>query len=801
MSNLYDILPSLTPTQAEIIEAELLAKQILEAEFPNLDLREGTGMRDLLLRPMGYAFSLLKKANDTYFSANTLKGVNDTTSTEIVDDILSNWFMTRHTGTNAVISARMFFARQKTVTIPSSVYFSTDNSLKFYPSSTQTFQSSAMAYDSYQNEWYVDVFLTAESPGTSYNIGSGSLLYFTNFDPYFLHGEINYLSQSSTDAETNSQFIARSGSAISTRNLINNPSVISNLQATFNQLNRVTPVGMGDPDMIRDQVKVLFDPESPRLATSLVRSGSTATLTLNEHGFEVGQIVNIYGATPSDWNGQFTITAKDINTFSFTLATTPSAATSMPYVQSVTLPCLVHIGGKVDVYCGDDVSSDIIQLTTDSDGRATLSGPIFDYQRSQISGGAQDDTIPYSVPVTIASTSLDTTLKTLHVTTSAAHGLSNSDLVQVSGFSQKKAITTITCTNLVVTVTIPGHGLTSGNYVTVSGVTPVTYNGTFQVTVLDANTFTYVLSANVLVAGTGTSMAISNPAVIGEFPIAYTGTTTFDIVFTEMWSGAVNDATNSSITHNIKYTVSNPNLQVATLTSLNGTGTTVTATLANHGFAAGRYVTIAGATPSYYNGTWKITEVLSADQFTFSITSAILAPATGTITAQYCKQWQDFGFSTQQDLYIDFGAGYANSTASFQIQYFTNVAAVQDYLNSTDVHILCGDYIARGYNLHVLDLNVVVYNGVAPTTGMVQAAAQAYLNTLGAGGTFILNDLGAYLKNAGISSLQTPIGVNYTFYHRDLITPIKGTVVDYLDPVDKTNVFVLGNITTDSLNV
>ena len=68
MTNLYTVIPGLTPSQQEVLEAELLAKQILEAEFPDLDLREGTGLRDLVLRPTSFAFALLKKATDYYFA-------------------------------------------------------------------------------------------------------------------------------------------------------------------------------------------------------------------------------------------------------------------------------------------------------------------------------------------------------------------------------------------------------------------------------------------------------------------------------------------------------------------------------------------------------------------------------------------------------------------------------------------------------------------------------------------------------------------------------------------------------------
>lgn len=801
MSNLYSILPSLTPSTQDILEAELLAKQILEAKFPDLDLREGTGLRDLILRPTSYIMALLKLATDSYFAQNTISGVNDTTDTEIVDDILSNWFIERHLGTTAVISARLYFARSKNITIPSSAYFSTDNSLKFYPSSTQTFTSSSLSYDSYQNEWYVDIELTAESSGTDYNIGSGSLLYFSSFDPYFLHAEINYLSQSSTSAETNSEFIARTKTAVSTRNLINVPSVLANLQDTFNVLDSITTVGMGDEDMIRDQIKVVIDPEDTRTASDLSRVSTTATLRLPLHGFENGQVVKIWNALPSGFNGTFTILSHDLDTFTYAVADGLGVVTRLPYVQSVTAPTLVHTGGMVDVYCGTDVSTELTQVTTNSSGVATLVGPIYEISRSELTGGTEDDTIPFVNTVSINTPTIDLPGKFLNVLCAANHNLVNGDTLNVSGIVQTKPITSLACTNLVVTVVCPTHELTTGDFTTISGVTPTTYNGTFSVTVIDANTFTYILSANVLTAGTGTTKIITNANINGTFQTVYTGLTTFKVILPKLWTTPTPSLTGLTITHPVKYTVTSASKVSKELSSLSGVGTTATATLSSHGFAKNRYVTISNATPAYYNGTWKIREIISPHQFTFDVTSTITAPATGTISAQYIVPWKDVGFSSRQEMYIDFGIGYANQTASFETKYFTYVNAVQSYFDSTDTHVLCGDYLARGYNLYVLDVDVVTYNSTTPTSGSASTALSTYLKSLAPGGVLVVSDMVGALNAAGITNIQTPLGVSFTYYHRDLVTPKTGIVLDYLDPLDKTNMFVLGKVSTSSLNV
>ncbi len=74
---------------------------------------------------------------------------------------------------------------------------------------------------------------------------------------------------------------------------------------------------------------------------------------------------------------------------------------------------------------------------------------------------------------------------------------------------------------------------------------------------------------------------------------------------------------------------------VSSMTRSGSTVTVVTST--SHGYVTGEYVLIAGASPSAYNGGWKIT-VTNATTFTFDIgTATPSSPATGTITSARAK--------------------------------------------------------------------------------------------------------------------------------------------------------------------
>jgi hypothetical protein len=64
--------------------------------------------------------------------------------------------------------------------------------------------------------------------------------------------------------------------------------------------------------------------------TSLVRSNTTATATLAGHGYQNGDVVDIYGVAQQEYNGSFTIFNVTANTFDFTVsssAITPATGT------------------------------------------------------------------------------------------------------------------------------------------------------------------------------------------------------------------------------------------------------------------------------------------------------------------------------------------------------------------------------------------------------------------------------------------------------------------------------------------
>ena len=166
-------------------------------------------------------------------------------------------------------------------------------------------------------------------------------------------------------------------------------------------------------------------------------------------------------------------------------------------------------------------------------------------------------------------------------------------------------ISTITNVGTTATVTTTAaHGLLAGNTVTVLGATPAAYNGTFAVTPVPA--IAAVPIASITRAGVTATLTTTGPhslpvgpgnliTVSGALPAQYNGTYQATVV-------SVAPVAITSITHV-------------------GTTATLTASAAhNLPLGSGSVLTISGATPAQYNGTYAV-NVTSTTALTYDMAS------------------------------------------------------------------------------------------------------------------------------------------------------------------------------------
>jgi type IV pilus assembly protein PilY1 len=243
-----------------------------------------------------------------------------------------------------------------------------------------------------------------------------------------------------------------------------------------------------------------------------------------------------------------------------------------------------------------------------------------------------------------------------------------------------KAVSSITRSGTVATVTLPAHGFVTGQSITFAGATQPEYNGTSAITVIDANSFKYAVAEGPATpAGGGAARVGSKSAVIAAYNanptpgVVRVGTTVtvataanhgFSTGNLVSISGVADPAGaligqynigpvalvktgNKSFTYTIPATTpANPATGTITadgstspvaILSLTRTGNVVTATTTTpHGFFSGASVSIGG-TPGTneggYVGSFAISGV-TATSFQYNVVTTPLSPATGTITVQ-----------------------------------------------------------------------------------------------------------------------------------------------------------------------
>lgn len=238
---------------------------------------------------------------------------------------------------------------------------------------------------------------------------------------------------------------------------------------------------------------------SPRLvATSISRSGSTATALVPGHGFVNGQRVTISGADQSQYNGTFVISNVQGDQFDYTVSGTPvTPATGSLFAQAINarVTSLSRSGSTVTVQAG---------------GHGLVDGQVV-----TISGADQTQ---YNGTFVISNVLTDSFQYTISGTPSAATG---NIFFQPSAVS-RKGMTAI--------VQLPGHGYSAGQAITISYAGQAEYNGTFTIRSVTPYTFSYDILGTPASPATGTiyarrvQQAWSNAPQINTINYQSTGT-------------------------------------------------------------------------------------------------------------------------------------------------------------------------------------------------------------------------------------------------------------------------------------
>lgn len=305
-------------------------------------------------------------------------------------------------------------------------------------------------------------------------------------------------------------------------------------------------------------------------AGDMTFSVATVTVDLTGHGFTTGDIINVRGATQTEYNGDHEITVVNADTFTYDITGSPaSPATGTIIVNDGPI---VQSNYAAGIYAMGVYSSPRIDNAREY--VVLAGGPKAYFWRD---GGKPFAKNYPSSPDEIIEPGDEVSV------------LQAFDRVYIlrkaQEFGLAQEITTLTSVSTTATATVAGHGYQTGQTVRINGVEPSGYNGNYAVTYVDPNTFTYTLVASQTLPGSGDMTA---EGATGYGPKAVT-------------SGGI--------------TVSS---------------TTATVNLTAHGYSAGMTVRLEGSTTLAFDGVEHEIATVSTDSFTITVPAGTATDATLT---------------------------------------------------------------------------------------------------------------------------------------------------------------------------
>lgn len=258
MSDSYEI------DQESLSIAITFLDQFLSTKLPNYDFSPGTANRDIAINSIALVFSLLRQEISSVKSDLTLTKLKDKTdesSKEMVDALLSTYFITRHTGEYALGTATLYFSSNTAVNIvvTDSNTFIKDNVEFKLNANAKSISASDLKQntDNFGKVYYTATLpLIAKEKGTAGKISTGLFNSWDVSSPYLYAIEALEAFTTGEDSESSASLIARSEKALTIRNLVTQKAIYTVLMDKYSFIKNVISVGMNDPEMQRDLLTV-----------------------------------------------------------------------------------------------------------------------------------------------------------------------------------------------------------------------------------------------------------------------------------------------------------------------------------------------------------------------------------------------------------------------------------------------------------------------------------------------------------------------------------------------------------------
>ena len=250
-------------TEQDRLDAENLLEQFLSANYPTGDFSKGDMLRDFVISGFASVFAYIQQEVDITRARQSLLLLSKLAGADVddaVDEILSNWFITRKAGQLARGVVTVYLSQSTDISVPITAKFYKTSALIFLPDALDTVTVAAEDLTQIVDangvivSYAFQLLVKASLPGKDYEVSAGSFVDFTRFSPYIIRVENQNAFSGGGDIESTAEMLDRSNTAITVRDLNSARSIDATLKDEFDTVDDVTVIGYGDPEMIRDLV-------------------------------------------------------------------------------------------------------------------------------------------------------------------------------------------------------------------------------------------------------------------------------------------------------------------------------------------------------------------------------------------------------------------------------------------------------------------------------------------------------------------------------------------------------------------
>jgi hypothetical protein len=314
----FSSLTALNPADVQQLLDRIITQ--LQELNPSLDLKRGV-FKDTVAYYHAVLEASMRTSLRRYQSARSLQQIQlDPTLADdtVVDEVLSNWGVTRRVGTKAIGSITIELSQARSINIP--INFPFESNSKRYLA-TKTFTSrpitSQISLDTDRllqllsnGNWAFTIEVEAEDSGASYRLNAGDSIAPVRSITNYVTSYATSNFMDGVGAETNAELLQQLQLGIAAKTLSNRTNMRSFLRTipAFDSVTNQSIIGYGDTEMLRDRHTVFPVSYGGRVDWYI-----RGQLPLQRTRLQVTAVCVEVAATTSTW--QFSLGKNDVPGF------------------------------------------------------------------------------------------------------------------------------------------------------------------------------------------------------------------------------------------------------------------------------------------------------------------------------------------------------------------------------------------------------------------------------------------------------------------------------------------------------